>query len=51
MTDQLLEVDRYIKFLLTSMVLTMCADGMGILLGAILSPVVGPDELLYLYPY
>lgn len=43
MTDQLLEVDRFAKFLVTMMVLTMCADGMGMFLGTILSPVVRID--------
>uniref|UniRef100_T1PFN6 ABC-2 type transporter n=1 Tax=Musca domestica TaxID=7370 RepID=T1PFN6_MUSDO len=41
MTDQPLEVDRFVKMILTSMMLTICADGLGIFLGTILNPVNG----------
>ncbi|XP_013112641.1 ATP-binding cassette sub-family G member 1 [Stomoxys calcitrans] len=41
MTDQPLELDRFVKMILTSMILTVCADGLGIFLGTILNPVNG----------
>ncbi|XP_061388837.1 ATP-binding cassette sub-family G member 1-like [Musca vetustissima] len=41
MTDQPLEVDRFVKVILSSMMVTICADGLGIFLGTILNPVNG----------
>lgn len=40
MTDQPLEFERYVKMILTGMMVTICADGLGIFLGTILNPVV-----------
>ncbi|KAM8718010.1 hypothetical protein ACLKA7_004679 [Drosophila subpalustris] len=41
MTDQPVEMDRFVKYLLTAVVVTICADGLGIFLGTILNPVNG----------
>ncbi|KAM7353103.1 ATP-binding cassette sub-family G member 1 isoform 1-T4 [Cochliomyia hominivorax] len=41
MTDQPLEFERYVKMILTGMMVTICADGLGVLLGTILNPVNG----------
>ncbi|XP_017466229.1 PREDICTED: ATP-binding cassette sub-family G member 1 [Rhagoletis zephyria] len=41
MTDQPFEIERYVKFMLTAVVVTICADGLGVLLGTILNPVNG----------
>lgn len=40
MTDQPIEMDRFVKYLLTAVVVTICADGLGVFLGTILNPVV-----------
>lgn len=40
MTDQPFEIERYAKFMLTAVVVTICADGLGVLLGTILNPIV-----------
>lgn len=40
MTDQPVEMDRFVKYLLTAVVVTICADGLGVFLGTILNPVV-----------
>ena len=40
MTDQPMEFERYVKMILTGMVVTICADGLGILVGTIFDPVV-----------
>ncbi|KAH8378019.1 hypothetical protein KR093_008498, partial [Drosophila rubida] len=41
MTDQPVEMDRFVKYLLTAVVVTICADGLGVFLGTILNPVNG----------
>ncbi|XP_017837288.2 ATP-binding cassette sub-family G member 1 isoform X2 [Drosophila busckii] len=41
MTDQPVEVERFVKYLLTAVVVTICADGLGVFLGTILNPVNG----------
>uniref|UniRef100_A0A1A9WKJ0 ABC transporter domain-containing protein n=1 Tax=Glossina brevipalpis TaxID=37001 RepID=A0A1A9WKJ0_9MUSC len=41
LTDQYMEFDRIVKFILTCMVVTLCAEGMGMLVATILSPVNG----------
>ncbi|XP_030561814.1 ATP-binding cassette sub-family G member 1 isoform X1 [Drosophila novamexicana] len=41
MTDQPVELDRFVKYLLTAVVVTICADGLGVFLGTILNPVNG----------
>ncbi|XP_018804492.1 PREDICTED: ATP-binding cassette sub-family G member 1 isoform X1 [Bactrocera latifrons] len=41
MTDQPFEIERYAKFMLTAVVVTICADGLGVLLGTILNPING----------
>ncbi|XP_030382849.1 ATP-binding cassette sub-family G member 1 [Scaptodrosophila lebanonensis] len=41
LTDQPVEIDRFVKFLLTTVVVTICADGLGVFLGTILNPVNG----------
>ncbi|EDW12807.1 ATP-binding cassette sub-family G member 1 isoform X1 [Drosophila mojavensis] len=41
MTDQPVELDRFVKYLLTAVVVTICADGLGVFLGTLLNPVNG----------
>ncbi|XP_037960649.1 ATP-binding cassette sub-family G member 1 [Teleopsis dalmanni] len=41
LTDQPFEVERYVKCMLTAIVVTICADSLGILLGTILNPING----------
>ncbi|XP_060661050.1 ATP-binding cassette sub-family G member 1 isoform X1 [Drosophila nasuta] len=41
MTDQPVEMDRFVKYLLSAVVVTICADGLGVFLGTILNPVNG----------
>ncbi|XP_067624910.1 ATP-binding cassette sub-family G member 1 [Eurosta solidaginis] len=41
MTDQPFEIERYVKFMLAAVIVTICADGLGILLGTLLNPVNG----------
>ncbi|TMW51269.1 hypothetical protein DOY81_003655 [Sarcophaga bullata] len=41
MTDQPMEFERYVKMILTGMVITICADGLGILVGTLFNPVNG----------
>ncbi|XP_075152182.1 ATP-binding cassette sub-family G member 1 [Haematobia irritans] len=41
MTDQPLELERFVKMILTSMILTVCADALGIFLGTLMNPVNG----------
>lgn len=40
LTDQYMEIDRIVKFILTTMVISLCAEGMGVLVATVLSPVV-----------
>lgn len=40
LTDQPFELDRYVKFVLVAVVITITADGLGILVGTLLNPVV-----------
>uniref|UniRef100_A0A1A9V888 ABC transporter domain-containing protein n=1 Tax=Glossina austeni TaxID=7395 RepID=A0A1A9V888_GLOAU len=41
LTDQYMEIDRIVKFILTTMVISLCAEGMGVLVATVLSPVNG----------
>ncbi|KAH8267433.1 hypothetical protein KR018_001930, partial [Drosophila ironensis] len=41
MTEQPVELDRFVQFLLTAVVVTFCADGLGVFLGTVLNPVNG----------
>ncbi|XP_037881805.1 ATP-binding cassette sub-family G member 1 isoform X1 [Glossina fuscipes] len=41
LTDQYMEIDRIVKFILTTMVISLCAEGMGVLVATILNPVNG----------
>ncbi|EDX03506.1 GD23174 [Drosophila simulans] len=41
MTDQPVEMDRFVKYLLSAVVVTICADGLGVFLGTVLNPVNG----------
>ncbi|EDW77576.1 uncharacterized protein Dwil_GK24575 [Drosophila willistoni] len=41
MTEQPVEMERFVKYLLSAVVVTICADGLGIFLGTILNPVNG----------
>ncbi|XP_053961340.1 ATP-binding cassette sub-family G member 1 [Anastrepha ludens] len=41
MTEQPYEIERYVKFLLSAVVVTICADGFGVLIGTILNPTNG----------
>lgn len=41
MTDQPFEVERFVKFVLTLITVTIVADGFGVLLGTVLDPVNG----------
>lgn len=41
MTDQPFEVERFVKFMLTAVIITICADGLGVLLGTVLDPING----------
>ncbi|BFF94823.1 ATP-binding cassette sub-family G member 1 [Drosophila madeirensis] len=41
MTEQPVEMDRFVKYLLSAVVVTICADGLGVFLGTVLNPVNG----------
>ncbi|EDV57509.1 ATP-binding cassette sub-family G member 1 [Drosophila erecta] len=41
MTDQPVEMERFVKYLLSAVVITICADGLGVFLGTVLNPVNG----------
>ncbi|XP_070132821.1 ATP-binding cassette sub-family G member 1 isoform X4 [Drosophila bipectinata] len=41
LTEQPVEMDRFVKYLLTAVVVTFCADGLGVFLGTVLNPVNG----------
>ncbi|XP_016991260.1 ATP-binding cassette sub-family G member 1 [Drosophila rhopaloa] len=41
MTDQPIEMERFVKYLLSAVVVTICADGLGVFLGTVLNPVNG----------
>jgi len=41
MTDQPFELERFVKFMLTAVTCTICADALGILLGTVLNPING----------
>ncbi|XP_022214908.1 ATP-binding cassette sub-family G member 1 [Drosophila obscura] len=41
MTEQPVEMDRFVKYLLSAVVITICADGLGVFLGTVLNPVNG----------
>lgn len=43
MTDQPVEMDRFVKYLLSAVVVTICADGLGVFLGTVLNPVVSAE--------
>lgn len=40
LTDQLFEVDRFVKVVIVYIVVTNVADGLGLILGASLDPIV-----------
>lgn len=46
MTDQPWELNRYMRFTLVYVLVTIVADGLGLLLGAIANPVVSIDFFL-----
>lgn len=49
LTDQPKEVDRFLKFNLVYILTTICADGIGLILGSVLNPVVRIKKSLACY--
>lgn len=47
LTDQPKEVDRFLKFNLVYILTTVCADGIGLILGSVLNPVVRIKIIFY----
>lgn len=49
LTDQLFEVDRFVKVVIVYIVVTNVADGLGLILGASLDPIVSDEYTFCLY--